>query len=344
MPRLLRFGAFEADVDSGELRKGGLRIALQPQPFQILVRLAERQGQVVSREDLRKEVWGETTFVDFDHSLNTAITKLRERLGDQAGRPRFIETLPKVGYRFVAPVEVVAEWNPDQATVQRQKIPLWKYAACVLMVVVVAAAGYYGSRTTAEREIGSIAVLPFRNVTGDATHDHLASGLADGVAERLGHIPNCRMVPPSSLALQGNLSEPVRIGRRHGVDVVVDGTILRRGEKYFANLQLLEVKTGHRIAVEEAEVETRNVIVAETMLAEAIARRISSKLKAPEKQQVSRPLTASPIAYDFYLRGKLNFNRYEITKLSISRQFFEEAIRLDRNFADAHAWLALVLC
>jgi len=341
---MLRFGAFEADLDAGELRKGGIRIALQPQPFQILVKLAERQGQVVSREDLRREIWGESTFVDFDHSLNTAITKLRERLGDQASRPRFIETLPKMGYRFVAPVEVVAGPDPKNATVRHRRIPVWGYAAGALIAGLLAAAAvYHGGQSAPSREIGSLAVLSFRNMTGDAAHDHLAFGLADGVAGRLAHIQNCRIVPPSSLALQRNQSDPITIGRRHGVGFVVDGRLFRRGGKYVADLHLLEVTTGHRIGMEEAEVDTQNVIVAETALAEALSRRIRSKLPAPQQEQVSHPLTASASAYDFYLRGKLNFSRSEFTKLNIARQFLEEAVRLDRDFADAHAWLALVL-
>lgn len=113
--KLYRFGVFEADARSGELRKNGARLRLQEQPFQILLRLLQNPGEVVTREDLRQQLWPADTFVDFDHSLNTAIAKLRDALGDSAASPRFLETLPKRGYRFLAPVEVSGPATPPLA-------------------------------------------------------------------------------------------------------------------------------------------------------------------------------------------------------------------------------------
>jgi DNA-binding winged helix-turn-helix (wHTH) protein len=112
--RLYRFGIYEADTRSGELRKNGGKLKLQEQPFQVLAMLLERPGEVVTREELRQRLWPADTFVDFDHSLNTAINKLRDALGDQAANPRFIETLAKRGYRFIAPVQTTAEAAPVQ--------------------------------------------------------------------------------------------------------------------------------------------------------------------------------------------------------------------------------------
>ncbi len=119
--QIVRFGLFEADLQTGELRKNGVKVPLQGQPFQVCAILLSRSGELVSREELRQQVWPEDTFVDFDHALNTAITKIRLALGDQADNPRFVETLPRRGYRFIAPVDKPN--SPTPATASSSKAP-----------------------------------------------------------------------------------------------------------------------------------------------------------------------------------------------------------------------------
>ncbi len=184
----IRFGPYELDPRSGELSKFGRKLRLQEQPFQILVLLLDRRGDVVTRDDIQKRLWSDDTFVDFDHSLNNAIKRLRETLCDSADKPRYIETLPRRGYRFIAQVELpetaVAPLPADvpvAAPAAPSRIPL---AALVLLAVLVVATAGIGDATF-QRGIRSIAVLPLENLSGDSSQDYFATGLTDALTTEL---------------------------------------------------------------------------------------------------------------------------------------------------------------
>jgi DNA-binding winged helix-turn-helix (wHTH) protein len=200
-PRVFRFGVFEVDPREGELRKSGLRIRLQDQPFQVLVMLLEHPGEIVTREELQRRLWPADTFVDFDHSLNSAIKKLREALQDQAENPRFVETVPKRGYRFIGTVSGDQRASNQTAEPAPQPVvrPLPKrlYAACALAALLVAGfllwlyIGHVG-----EPRIRSLAVL-FTNASNDPEKDYLVNGLSEEITNSLSSVSNLQVVPRS---------------------------------------------------------------------------------------------------------------------------------------------------
>jgi TolB-like protein len=208
--RRVRFGSFEMDETAGELCKDGAKIKLQEQPFQILQILLERPGEVVTREELRKQVWPSDTFVDFDHGINNAIKRLREALGDTAETPRFIETLPRRGYRFVAKLETAGEAR-------------------------------------------SLAVLPLENLSRDPEQDYFADGLTEALITSLAKIAALRVVSRTTvMKYKGvrNKSVP-EIARELGADRIVEGTVLRSGDRVRISVQLIDAATDTHLWAEK---------------------------------------------------------------------------------------------
>src|SRR5579862_8612828 len=202
--KILSFGPFEVDLRACELRKHGIRIKLQEKPYQILVLLLERPGEVVPRERLRHELWDPDTFVDFDQSLNSAMKKLRQALGDSAESPRFVETQARRGYRFLAPVQAVppAPEIPEPAiNVTPPRIP-WGLAAGVLLAIAILAVGtlwYFRNRVSPRPgPIQSIAVLPLANLSGNPDQDFFADGLTDALIGDLARIGALRVISRTS--------------------------------------------------------------------------------------------------------------------------------------------------
>ena len=189
---ILRFGVFELDLRSGELRKKGIRIKLQEQPFQVLTYLLQRPGEVVTRQELREQNWPADTFVDFENSINTAINKLREALGDSADNPRFIETLPRRGYRFIAPVEGLDASTDNQDARQPVKARLaprslrWSIGLLLLAILATGLSVWKGfhlrlAGKTVAPQIRSLAVLPLTNLSGDPAQEFFSDGMTDAL-------------------------------------------------------------------------------------------------------------------------------------------------------------------
>src|SRR5437762_350004 len=206
--RVLRFGTFEVDLRAGELRRQGVRIKVQEQPFHVLTLLLQRPGEVVTREELRNQNWSPDTFVDFDNSLNTAINKLREALGDSADNPRFIETLPRRGYRFIAPVTEVDGATKGAATSVRVASPTRSRKMVMTAVVVIFAAGISGGLLWRARqaqrltEKDTIVLGDFANSTGDAVFD---GTLREGLSVEL------EQSPFLSLLSEGGIHQTLRM-------------------------------------------------------------------------------------------------------------------------------------
>ena len=208
--RSLSFGSFEVDVVSGELRRQGLKIRLQDQPFRVLVLLLDRAGDVVTREQVRETLWPADTYVDFDHSLNTAVRKLREALGDSAETPRYVETIARRGYRFIAPVAalpavpIAHSADPAAASllpspVARRSTSARRLLISAIVVVICAAAlvahwviPRLGSTTQSGRRL-TLAVLPFDNLSGDADQEYLSDGLTEEMITQLGRLEPGRL-------------------------------------------------------------------------------------------------------------------------------------------------------
>ena len=229
----IRFGVFELDVRAGELRKNGSRIKLQEQPFQILRLLLERPGEIITREEIQQKLWPDGTFVDFEHSLNAAVKRLRDALDDSADNPRFIETLPRRGYKFIYPVEG-AHLPSHKATSQ-----MWVWASVGgLAVLLVLAVGLNlgGLRDrlfggVAAGEITSIAVLPLENLSGDPEQDYFADGMTEALITELGKISALRVISRQSVMQfkDTDLSLP-EIAEKLNVDAIVEGTALQVGD------------------------------------------------------------------------------------------------------------------
>ncbi|PYV31910.1 MAG: hypothetical protein DMG22_15170, partial [Acidobacteria bacterium] len=294
--RVLQFGAFEVDLRAGELRKSGARIRLQEQPFQILIMLLERPGDVLTREELRQKLWPADTFVDFDNGLNTAIKKLRDTLGDSADSPRFIETLPKRGYRFIYPV------NGARAPAEGQALPMawWRqpWATGLLVLTVLFAAllgtnvGGLRDRITGRTGVGpiaSVAVLPCKNLTGDPEQEFLADGLTDVLTTHLAQVKSLT-VPSvtSSMYFKGEHKKLSEIARELNVQAMVEPSVQRSGrDRLLVNLQLIHVSTDRHLWAKSYEVDPKNV----QALLLAVTREILEAMNAPvtleEKSRLS---------------------------------------------------------
>src|SRR5262245_19992407 len=188
---LIRFGLFEVDLSAGVLRREGRKVRLQEQPFQILTLLLERSGEVVTREELRQKLWQQDTFVDYDAGLNTAIRKLREGLGDSADNPRFVETLPRRGYRFIAPVDAAVQAiAPTIPDTRRSRFVTVAGIVGLVAVVILVGLNLRGwwekpSHIIAAGQTRSVAVLPLENLSGDADQEYFVEGMHDALITEL---------------------------------------------------------------------------------------------------------------------------------------------------------------
>ncbi len=258
--RILCFGSFEVDVVSGELRRQGLKIRLQDQPFRLLVLLLDHAGEVVTREKVRETLWPAETHVDFDHSLNTAARKLREALGDSAEAPRYVETIARRGYRFIAPVAplpavqvahsadaAVASLRPSPAA--RPSISARRLLILAIVIVICAAAlvAYWrvprrGPTTQSGLRL-TLAVLPFDNLSGDAGQEYLSDGLTEEMITQLGRLEpdQLRVLARSSTWKYKWADRDIgQLRRQLGADYVLEGSLRRAGERVRVTAQLVQ--------------------------------------------------------------------------------------------------------
>lgn len=325
-PGIALFGPFEFNSHSGELRKGGSRVRLQDQPVQILGILLERAGEVVTRDELREKLWGADTFVDFDHGLNTAIRKLRTALDDSAETPRFIETLARHGYRFIAPVQWVAGSR-------KPRTAAWVTVAIILLLLVATAAALY-FRSSPETPLGihSIAILPFE--TADKQTDYLGDGLAEGLIDELSTWPEMHVASRSSaFRFKQKSADPRAIGRQLNVAAVLSGNLQRTSDEYQLHAELTDVKDGSELWSSQYQTRVADLQVLQHHVAADVAVRLG--LTRADDPRLRRK--ASP-AYDLYLRGRYLWNQRRDLLRAIA--YFEEAVRVDPKFALGYAGLA----
>jgi len=261
--RIIRFGVFEIDLQSGELRRDGLKVRLQEQPFQILAMLIERPGEMVTREDLCRKLWPADTFVDFDHSLNAAVKRLRDALGESAETPIFIETIARRGYRFIAPVNVAGAESdvvasavvPTPAIAQTPPAVgggrLWLIAIAVCAVAIVAWGWrQWRHRTTppAATAIRSLAVLPLQNIGRDPSQEYLADAMTEELIGRLSKIRSLRVISRTSTMhfKHTQLSAP-EIAKTLAVDAIVEGSLMREGSQIRVHAQLIRGATDEHL-------------------------------------------------------------------------------------------------
>jgi TolB-like protein/DNA-binding winged helix-turn-helix (wHTH) protein/cytochrome c-type biogenesis protein CcmH/NrfG len=349
--RRLSFGPFEADLHSGELRKNGNRLRLQAQPFQLLVMLLERPGELVTREEICEKLWSADTFVDFDRSLGTAVNKIREVLGDSATEPRYIETLPRKGYRFIAEVtssveapESVAQPVPDAVKPDavkndpgRQPAPS-RRLVWAIGVVVLALSAMLAWRFFRPHPISSIAVLPLASLSTDPSQQFLAYGVTDELTTNLAQIASLRVSShTSSVACSATQKSASELAHCLGVDALVEGSVARFGDKVRITAQLIRGTSDSHIWAHTYEFQAGDVVTAQGELAREIAESISAIITPKEQAQLSRPHPMKPEVADLYFKGSYALTNQHAVE---SRDLFMQATQLDPDSAEAWAGLA----
>jgi TolB-like protein/DNA-binding winged helix-turn-helix (wHTH) protein/Tfp pilus assembly protein PilF len=355
--RLLRFDNFELDVRTGELRKHGVRLRLQGQPLQVLAALLKSAGDVVTHEELRAQIWTTDTFVDFDHSLHNAIARLRDVLGDSAERPRYIETLPRRGYRFIVPVEAGDLPVPVGATnsAPPADLPghLWLTKSHALLLTTVFAvlvisiafwlARTGGAPTSAAPRLNSIAVLPLDNLSGDPSQEFFADGMTDQLITDLAKVGSLRVISRTSvMQYKGTKKGLPEIARELHVDAIVEGSVIRSGRRVRVTAQLVQAPTDQHLWAETYDRDLGDILKLQGEVAEAIAGQVRAQLTPTQEALIRQAAAVDPAAYDAYLKGRLYFTT-EFTKpdsLKKAQHLFEEAIQKDPNLALAYAGLA----
>ena len=366
-----RFGVFQADPRTGELYKHGIRLKLQEQPFQVLLMLLERPGDVFSREELRQRLWAANTFVDFDHSLNIAMNKLRETLADSPENPRFIETLPKRGYRFIAPVECVALRVPasgppapvaSHATVDSvppaapaaSRRPGLQWVWVVAALLIVFAAGMWVTWQGREKPPVApaalapakrlmLAVLPFEDLTGNAQQEYFIAGLTDELIAQLGRMHASRLgviARTSILQYAGTRKSIGEIGRELNVDYVLEGSVRRSGNRVRITAQLIQVSDQTHLWAETFDRQLSDVLGLQSEVAHDVASALALELLPAEREMMERMPTESMEAYEDYLRGRHFWNRRTEADFEKALVHFRRAIARDAKFARAYVALA----
>jgi TolB-like protein/DNA-binding winged helix-turn-helix (wHTH) protein len=336
---VLRFGIFELDLGNGELRKSGLPVKLQSQPFQLLALLAGRPGQVVGREEIRRALWGDETFVDFDQSINFCVTKLRDALDDDPQRPRCIETVPRKGYRFVA---AIAGPVPEPAQVTPPQKPRWLLvAAAVLALLAIALA----ARTAmpfrhVSRQIESLAVLPLENLSHDPEQDYFADGMTDDLIADLGKISALRVLSRTSVVQYRKTRKTVpEIARELNVDAVLEGTVERDGGRVRITAQLIAAAPERHLWAEKYEASLKDVLSVQDSVAKAVAQAIQIRVTQQERSLLGTQRTVVPEAYEAYLKGRYLWQPGGEKNVAKSLEYFEHAIQKDPSYA--LAWVGV---
>jgi TolB-like protein/DNA-binding winged helix-turn-helix (wHTH) protein len=351
---VIRFGLFELDLKSGQLSKNGSRIRIPQQPVQVLALLLERPDEVVRREELRQRLWSPDTFVDFDHGLNKSVQKLRDALGDSAESPRFIETIPRVGYRFIAPVVRPRIQEPDEQTENdfarepisdqsalisqtkpRTNLVGLLMAGCVAVLLI--GVGWLAHRKQ-ERErqmapILSLAVLPLDNLSGDREQDYFADGMTDELTTMLAKDSTLRIVSRTSAMQYKGVHRPLReIAQALGVDGVVEGSVERSGDKVHMTLQLIQGSSDTHVWAESYDRDANNMVSLPDEAAMAIAKKTDSAVaeRAPSRY-------VNPEAHDAYMRGEhFWFSEDSSDK---AKNYFQKAVELQPDYASG--WVGL---
>jgi TolB-like protein len=303
----IRFGIFEVDLASGELRRQGVKISLQEQPFQALVALIERPGEVLTREELQRRLWPPDTMVDFDRGLNKAINRLREALGDDAAAPRFVETLPQRGYRFLATVETTTQLPP---------------------------------------RIESIAVLPLENLSSDLNDEYFGDGMTDELIGEIARIGSLRVISRTSIMqYKGGVRKalPV-IARELNVDAILEGTVAHADGRVRITAQLIRAHDDRHLWSEKYERSVTDILAMQSEVARAIAAEIQITLTPQEQTLLTRSRPVHPEAYEAFLRGKY-FLHQGIRGVSKSIKCYKQAIELDPLLAESRrSSRSIVLC
>ncbi|MCU1296820.1 MAG: Adenylate cyclase [Acidobacteriaceae bacterium] len=365
-----RFGAFEIDLRSGELRKSGMRLRISGQPFQILAVLVERPGEVVTREELHSKLWPSDTFVDFDHGLNNAVARIREVLDDSSDTPRYVETIPRRGYRFIAALayvrpatvtpsaseskvssahEITRPGASDPSVLPtdrrfsstRLRVLLGGVTVLILFTLALVLNRGGGAKGTMDPAIKSLVVLPLKNLSGDATQEYLADGMTEALIGRLSRIHDLRVISRTSVMVfkDTRMSAP-EIAERLRIDAIVEGSVIREGSRVRVTVQLIRGATDEHIWAEEYEQEYRSILTLQEEVTRTIVQQIKIRLTPQEQVGLSGARAVDPQVHENYLKGRYYFNQRTEDSLNRSIAYFQQAITGDPSYALAYCGLA----
>jgi len=353
----VRFGAFELDPASGELRKRGVLIRLRDRPLQVLLALLERPGVVITRKELQERLWPDGTFVEFENGINNAISRLREALGDSADTPRYIETLPRRGYRFLAPVEKL-EMTPVDAPATRAAVDqpaavapvartrtAWKWLAFagIATAAIVAWLALKPGPPPLSHPPQTVAVLPF--VAGDSAEGssdgYVAFGMTEALISELSHVGALKVISQTSVMQYKGLRKPLKqIAGELGAGTIVEGSVLREGDEVRITVQLIDARTDTHLWAQSYGRESASALANQRELAREVAGIIRSRIAPSDR-------TASPLieqtnaaAYEAYVKGRYFMLQPSEASWLKSREYFEQSITADPDFAPAHVGLS----
>jgi len=368
----VRFGAFELDLSTGELRSiegphPNNKVLLREQMFQVMRMLVERDGAIVTREEIKSRLWADHTTIDFDQGINSTIKALRRALGDSADNPRYIETLGRRGYRLMLTIEYpesttgpvlekgrenseepASEMGKNTARVQPEIRPRrWKAAALLTSAVILVGGGYFSWRhfraiIPPQSERIRLAVLPFQNLTGDPNKEYLADGLTEGTISQLARLNPEQLGVIARTSVMGYKHKDERldqIGRDLSVQYVLENSLRGSGDHIRLTSQLIQVKDQTSLWSHDYDYPAKDILDLEDDVAKAVAREVRLHLTPQQQAELSRPHPVNPEAFDAYLQGYYFFQRDTDKDTDMAARYFERATQLDPSYA--LAWVGL---
>ena len=380
--KAVRFGPFELDLKTCCLTRGGRQERLGVQPARLLVLLVERRGELVTREELRSQLWPGDTFGDFDHGLNNAVNRLREALGDSAASPRYIQTAPRRGYRFIADVELVAPARVSETDASlrgeattgeeretaavpdveepvrigraraggRRQLPGepgiavrgWMLALILPFVLLFAVLLKFRThKSDPAAPIRSLAVLPLQNLSGNPNEEYFADGMTDELITELAHIPGLRVVSRTSVMQdKGARKSLAQIARELDVDAIVEGSVVRSGDRARITAQLIDARTDKHLWAQSFEGPLGDILSLQDSVAREISLQTSSVLTPAARAGMANARHINPEAHDAYLRGLYFIQRRDG---DLAASYFRKAIALQPDYGAANAGLAEAL-
>ena len=375
----VRFAGFELNLQTGELRQDGVAIRLQPQPTLILALLASRPGSLVTREEIQQRIWGAETFVDFDAGLNSAIRQIRHALQDNTEAPRFIETVPRRGYRFLARLEKIPakiEDNgsgpavqpfvaPDHSDAnehvgaglaaavpallvpaikpQLRWRPTWAFAVggTVLAALLVVAIWFTLFRGRGGEAIDSVAVLPFVNTSSDPDTEYLSDGITETLIRQLSQIPRLKVMARNTVfRYKGSHIDPQKAGRELNVRAVLTGRVLQRGETLTISMELMDVRDGSQLWGGRYNRKLTDIVAVQEDIAHEVTGKLRLRMAGEEEKRLVAHVTENAEAYQLYLKGRYYWNKRTPDGIQKAIESFQQAIVKDPNYALAYAGLA----
>jgi TolB-like protein/DNA-binding winged helix-turn-helix (wHTH) protein len=369
----VRFGTFELNVRTGELvsigtaavEAGAPKVLLREQPFQILRILVKRQGNIVTRQEIRQILWPDDTVVEFDRSINVAMVILRKALADDADHPKYIETLARRGYRLIAPVDwqqsstaaqdllepraetlprverQISEWEPRAPKSWRRAAVMGASAVMLLFVGYLSWRHFRG--VPPPRTKIMLAVLPFQNLTGDPNKEYLADGLTEETISQLGRLNPEQLGVIARTSVMGYKRKDLRldqIGRELSVEYVLENSLRESGDHLRLTAQLIQVKDQTHLWSQDYDYAAKDILNVEDEVAKAVAREIRVRLTSQQQEDLAQSRPVNPEAFDAYLQGYHFFQGSTDKDADMAAKYFERATQLDPSYALAWAYLS----